>query len=397
MTKKIKLSLVALSAIFFMVFLVYDGEQEPMSTLVSKKSYSILEVLVEWVNERYSREQYFDLVDLEDIDLGKSVNSTLEDETDDLKDWLIGSPAYNMKKLDFSKREDKFINFSDRDGIIYALWYYPELKGEPPVVKFSEYYPAVVASSLEEFVCRIGRESIKNEYSFEYWAGEITERLKQNDDEKAKKLLLEDYNLFRKRLEKVVDCTLFKSHAEAMKRHEIVLVPQLKYKVEKKELTGDDIVKLINISISNTNVLSALEKFGFHTPLYPLKDGDFDTGTSSIKDIGINFDFSDIKETDIQKADPTETLYLNDIEFDYTFKYLPFGLTSSDNVEIVSKKLSDFKAYIDPESNSSKYWYPPGKQYHIRIDFEDDDPKELYTVTIQTYWTPARLKLISAE
>lgn len=387
--------------LFFLTILLTisacGDKESKMNTEVSNKSKEILGVLVEWVKERYSKEQYFDLVDLEDIDLGKSVDSSLEDQTDYLKNWLIESPANNIKKLEFSKRQDKFIEFAGRDGIIYALWYYPELKGEPPVIKFTEYYPSVIASSLEEFVCRLGRESIKNQYSFEYWSGEMAERFDETDFEKAEKLLEENYNYFRKRLAKVVNCALFKNHAELMKRHEIVLVPQLDFKVEKVDLKGDDIVDLINLSISDTKVLSALQKFGFHTPLYPLKDGDFDTGTSSLKNVSISFGFSDSKETKIQKNDKTETLYLNDIAFDHTFKHLPFGLTRSDNLEVVSKRLRDFEAYNDPDSESSKYWYPSGQRYHIRIDFEDDEPKELYGLTIQTYWSPSRLKLAPAK
>ena len=103
-------------------------------------------------------------------------NETLGQKNLLLHDMKFDSEFLEFKELNtflWVKREekidekDRFFKFAtDKDGGKYYLWFYPTLKGEPPVVTIdmSDKSAANVTENMEDFVCSlIGGEALGGE------------------------------------------------------------------------------------------------------------------------------------------------------------------------------------------------------------------------------------------
>ena len=108
-------------------------------------------------------------------------NETLGQKNLLLHDMKFDSEFLEFKELNtflWVKREekidekDRFFEFAtDKDGSKYYLWFYPTLKGEPPVVSIgmSDNSADNVTDNMEDFVCAlIGKENIYNPKSNDF-------------------------------------------------------------------------------------------------------------------------------------------------------------------------------------------------------------------------------------
>ena len=150
------------------------------------------------------------------------------------------------------------------------------------------------------------------------------------------------------------------------------------------------LIKWNNVVELDKKVLNMIDILGYDVPLYPIKNGDFEVPERK----GISFDFDDTKRTEIQIDEDRETLYLHAINFNYDCELLPFDIKDTDEYKVVLNKLQSFEHYYDPDPEyaSTKYWFV-GTDYYMRVDFEDDDLKEVYTIEIRSYEPPEALEL----
>jgi len=346
---------------------------------ISKEANQSLEVLKKWSDENHM----YCLSSIEEMEIYPEFQDTTEDTLLHWLDYDDSSPA-NVENVDFSKEGHSFYTFSQTDIDTYILWFYPSLEGEPPVLKLSDGGTSeVVASCMSEFICRLGR-NLADEY-----LDDLAEDYGFDDEEKALKALFDDYAKFKLRISEVLECSQYSDHRNLMKRHP-VLIEQLAFTKEDTPINADKILQLINMPLEDNKVLNMIDSIGYDVPLYQLKSGDFEVPERK----GVAFYFDDTKRTDLQTKEDRETLYLHTISFDYDCKFLPFELQDTDEYKVVLNKLKSFEHYCDSDSEyaSQKYWFV-AKDYYIKIDFEDDELKEVYSIEVCSYESPESLGL----
>ena len=161
-------------------------------SIISEQAQDTLSILQKWHKEKH----IYDLFKIEEMEVFPS----FQDDTENIimSDWLCKSdifPISNAKKLNFENREDTFFVFSETDIDMYALWVYPELLGEPPVLKFSDGGDIeVIASSMAEFVCRLGR-NLSDEY-----LDDLEDDYGFDSEEEALEAIFSDYAEFQRRI-----------------------------------------------------------------------------------------------------------------------------------------------------------------------------------------------------
>ena len=169
-----------------------------------------------------------------------------------------------------------------------------------------------------------------------------------------------------------------------MQRHSAILLPMLEFnKVETK--LDDELIQYINMSLYDDRVLSLLDTIGYELPLFPIMKEDYSTPVRQ----GISFDF-------LQKENE-KTLYLKNIDFEYTCDFLPFGIKDTNNYNTISKKLKKYQCYIDTDDKSARYWFSKDKIFYIQVIFEDETLDEVYSLSLSTYESPAKLGLKKEE
>ncbi|HIQ15388.1 MAG TPA: hypothetical protein EYH38_07455 [Leucothrix sp.] len=356
---------------------------------ISKKTEKAFQILRDWDSKKYEYDQRFLFFYLNDI---MEIPENFTDDEDDLLGWLTDWHDENIVIKDCDEKGHSLMTFSSKDGSYHALWAYPGLIGEPPVVFFESGYPArIVASSLEEFVCRLGKSEIVDEDDC-YFAL-VAESYDIDDEEEATKATIADYEKFRKTVTDVIDCSLFNDRHKLMQRHSLVTSPLLSFEKVELALEGDYIASLINLPITDSRVLSVLTKVGYEIPLFAPKKGDFSTPSNKK---GLTFHFGEDKKTEEQMNDGLQTLYLETIEFNYTNAALPFDIKDTDSYKVIAQKLQHFNEYYDTDDEDLKYWYSNNKEFYICIciSFEDSKFGELYDLSISSYTPPSELGLV---
>jgi hypothetical protein len=349
---------------------------------ISQEANQVLEILKKWSDEKH----IYCLFAIEEMEIYPGFDDTTKDTLLYWLDFDDGIPS-NVENVDFSQEGHRFYTFSETDIDTYLLWFYPGLEGEPPVLKLSDGGTSeVIASSMAEFACRLGR-NLADEY-----LDDLAEDYGFSNDDKALKALFDDYAKFKLRIAEVLDCTKYSDHQSLMKRHPI-LIPQLTFVKVDTDINVDNIMQLIGMPLDNVNVLNMIVALGYEVPLYPLKSGDFEVPERK----GISFYFDDTKRTDTQIKEDRETLYLHTISFNYDCEFLPFDIKDTDEYKVVLNKLKSFEHYYDadPEYASTKYWFVEN-DYYVRVDFEDDDLKEVSSIEICSYESPEALELKKA-
>lgn len=168
---------------------------------ISKKTQSSLELLTKWGNENYTYTYTYSLYDFRDMELHGSF-----EECEIVEEWFeedLRENGYDFLEFAYNKAGDPF-----------ALWIYPELEGEPPVVMLdSDGDVELLAPSLRDFVYLLTNEDAlfgDNEddklawykiYSFE--SEEVKAKIKEEmkilnlellkDDEASMEVVLKDF------------------------------------------------------------------------------------------------------------------------------------------------------------------------------------------------------------
>ena len=170
---------------------------------ISKKSKKVLKIMRKW----NAYEHIYDLTIIHDIE-----------PYDDFRKMEYINEWFGFDVSD--KMEATFIEFAqDASGGTYALWFYPNLIGKPPVVFFgSEGSTNILASSFKDFICLLvngkilRREAAEGEniwddnlYDFEY--EDILESYKNlKNIDGVKNALAQDLTAFKTKISKKISC-----------------------------------------------------------------------------------------------------------------------------------------------------------------------------------------------
>lgn len=346
------------------LFSNYSFNDKPDS-IISDQSYSVLKIMNEANLYQLSSDETLGL-----YTLNLELSGDFKDESNDFKEWLIITPPDNTLKFDYSTRDDKFYNFTYGDNN-FVLWFYSGLIGEPPVIQFnSGYSPTVIAGSMEEFVCRLiqdaDRELELDEYDI------------PNLDIKSK-LYLNQYAVFKSRINSKVDCPALRNHKKQMLRHPILSSP-LTFEIVDISLKGEDIVKLIGLSLKDDKILNTLSSLDYEVPLYDSSDQSFYSEGNK----GVTFSF--------QPSDTNNGLNLNSIEFDDSYILPPFGIQETDNLDIVEKKIGRKANYVSINDEFGEGEIPSYTLYwnykdlgSLTIQFDKNDYSGVWSISTRLY------------
>jgi len=174
-----------------------------MNIRASEKAIEILNLLNEWEK----KEELYNL-ELQEFELYDEF-----EELEYLDEWF----GFDYK----SQYEDRFLAFAnDGTGGELALWFYPDLTGEPPVIfTGSEGETNLIAGSLEDFVCLLTRGKLLNAGDTEedrtpesLWYNiyklQLEELAEDNEvtTEEAKTLLHKSAETFKQFIHNAVNC-----------------------------------------------------------------------------------------------------------------------------------------------------------------------------------------------
>ena len=104
------------------------------------------------------------------------------------------------------------------DGGAYALWHYPELEGEPPVIYFeTDGNIEMVAPSLEAFAVMFSLDEYLDEFYVDF--EDIYEYYNLEDEEEAERLFTKEFKQYQKRISSLFEVKSSEAYRIEMNRH----------------------------------------------------------------------------------------------------------------------------------------------------------------------------------
>ena len=157
-------------------------------------------------------------------------------------------------------------------------------------------------------------------------------------------------------------------------------------RMNKYNVTGDEIVALLGRSESDEKVLDLFEKLEIDRSEIERDElGDYRIDLE--ESIGLTLRFSSVVPESLNLEEYIGGQYLVQITFDYYFKPLPYNLDDEYNIDKIVEILRKEPNYISIDDPSSLYWFYEDLGW-LSIEFEDESLSSIYYVDIKPYEDP---------
>jgi len=158
-------------------------------------------------------------------------------------------------------------------------------------------------------------------------------------------------------------------------------------------LDGTEIIQLIGLPESDDKILDLIEALGVDVSEIE-RDEDDESYWIELSDIlGVDLNFNDVAYSEKQKNLNIGGLYLNDINFQSNYNFLPYGIEINDTLETIENKIGKKANYIRLEENGEPdeevlYWIYENLGV-FSIQFEDNQQNSIIAIDIMPYENPA--------
>ena len=157
-------------------------------------------------------------------------------------------------------------------------------------------------------------------------------------------------------------------------------------------LDGTEIIRLIGLPESDDKVLDLIEALEIDVSKIERDEDDGSYWIELSDTLGIDLSFNDIAFSEKQKDLNIGGLYLNDINFQSDYNFLPYGIQINDTLEIVENKIGKKANYIRLEENGEPdeevlYWIYENLGV-FSVQFEDNQQKSIMIIDIMPYEDP---------
>jgi len=286
------------------------------------------------------------------------------------------------------------------EGGTYALWNYPELQGEPPVIYFeTDGDFKMVAASLEAFASMFALDEYLEKEGYVDFQ-DICEYYDLNDDDEAKKLFKKAVKQYQKTISSLFKLKALEEYLIDMNQHKnftdwYTYIEEngkdtkgkiggnyhIKQVINKENSTIDltDYIELIDLLITDTKVINTIEKLGIKLPAKIKKD------TYEIDDyedeLGLRIGF-DKKNYDGKLL----------LDYIVTWKRCeckyPFNITKEDTYQQIVDKIGKPAIYSWKYAKNSRIWTFTNKNnihYKIQVSFGDEDLATFESFMIEAF------------